>query len=104
MERACNKYETRDPNHTITYLDCLTMFCGESGQFPGAVLGGKAIPEKMLFDYDQLHLSREGYQIWKGVVEGHITALVARVASSWEGTRDETSRVESSRLAVGCPT
>lgn len=76
MERTCNKYETKAPNHTITYLDCLTMFCGESGQLPGAVLGGKAIPEKTLFDYDQLHLSREGYKIWKGVTEGHIAALL----------------------------
>ena len=68
MERACKKHPCED-NYKITYVDCLTMFCGESAKQPGAVFGGKAIPEKRYFDHDMLHLSREGYQIWKAVTE-----------------------------------
>jgi lysophospholipase L1-like esterase len=91
MERACKQYDTKAPNHTITYLDCLTMFCGESGQLPGAVLGGRAVPEKTLFDYDQLHLSREGYKIWKEVAEGHIASLLD------VGNVHASSRVEAKK-------
>ena len=80
MERACKKYchdqmaaqdagEIGNNKNKITYVNCLTMFCGESGQQPGATLGGKAIPEKRFFDHDLLHLSREGYQVWKNVTE-----------------------------------
>ncbi|CAB9509563.1 expressed unknown protein [Seminavis robusta] len=88
MERACKKkVELADQNkNTIIYVDCLTMFCGESGKVPGAVLGGKAMPDKKLFDYDQLHLSREGYKIWKLVVEEHLTKLLqGKVLSEEEG-------------------
>lgn len=51
------------------YMDCLTMFCGESGQQPGALLGGKARAELKYFDGDGLHLSEAGYMKWKEVVE-----------------------------------
>lgn len=76
MERACQKHFVPDDEaagtsnfHKITYMNCLTMFCGISGQQPGATLGGKAIPEKHYFDHDLLHLSRDGYEIWKEVVQ-----------------------------------
>jgi lysophospholipase L1-like esterase len=53
----------------ISFINCLTMFCGESGKQPGAVLGGRAVAEKRYFQSDQLHLSNDGYRIWKEVVE-----------------------------------
>lgn len=71
MERACKKHTVKDENKLV-FVDCLTMFCGESAHQPGAVLGGKAIPEKKYFDYDLLHLSKEGYQVWKNVTEQYI--------------------------------
>lgn len=69
MERACRKHNFSGDCCKITFVDCLTMFCGDSAKQPGAVLGGKAIPEKKYFDHDLLHLSREGYQIWREVIE-----------------------------------
>lgn len=77
MDRACQKHEGTGDGELI-FVDCLTMFCGESGQQPGAVLGGKGIPEAKLFDHDQLHLSREGYKIWNKVVENYIAQICAR--------------------------
>jgi lysophospholipase L1-like esterase len=52
------------------------MFCGESGNVPGAALGGKAKAEPHYFDSDRLHLSYEGYQVWKGVVENHLSKII----------------------------
>jgi lysophospholipase L1-like esterase len=63
-------------SQSISFIDCLTMFCGESGQQPGAVLGGKAVAEQRYFQSDQLHLSNDGYQIWKKVVEDCILRVV----------------------------
>jgi lysophospholipase L1-like esterase len=60
----------------ISFINCLTMFCGESGQQPGAVLDGTAIAEQRFFDADQLHLGDEGYAIWKEVVQDNIQQLV----------------------------
>jgi lysophospholipase L1-like esterase len=60
----------------ISFIDCLTMFCGESGQQPGAVLGGKAVAEHRYFQADQLHLTNDGYQIWKEVVEDCILRVI----------------------------
>jgi len=80
MDHWCIKFtESREKQwdkvnaaHTIMFVNCLTMFCGQSATEPGAVLADKAFPQVNLFDKDQLHLSREGYQIWKQVVEEHI--------------------------------
>jgi len=74
---------------SITYVDCLTMFCDCSQQqqqqqeekqhqhhsrrkkqkFPPGAGWGVAKPNRRYFDRDELHLSRDGYQIWKDVVE-----------------------------------
>jgi len=66
FQRCCrnNKYSSQ-----ISYIDCLAMFCGESANQPGAVLGGKAVADPSLFDADQLHLSEKGYRIWKRILE-----------------------------------
>ena len=52
----------------IHYLDCLTLFC-EGANEPGALFGGRAIPQVKYFDDDQLHLSKAGYRLWKHSVE-----------------------------------
>mmetsp|Transcript_31503 Transcript_31503/g.45974 ORF Transcript_31503/g.45974 Transcript_31503/m.45974 type:complete len:272 (+) Transcript_31503:125-940(+) len=53
----------------IRYIDCLTMFCGESANVPGAIQGNRAMPEQRFFNDDGLHLSEEGYALWKDAVE-----------------------------------
>ena len=69
FQRACSKHARAD------FVDCLTMFCGESANVPGATLGGKAKAEPMYFSSDQLHLNEEGYRIWKQVVEERLSVL-----------------------------
>ena len=53
----------------LTFVDCLTQFCGETADIPGAVVGGHAIPQAQYFHDDGLHLSRSGYEIWKEMIE-----------------------------------
>uniref|UniRef100_A0A7S2KE40 SGNH hydrolase-type esterase domain-containing protein n=1 Tax=Leptocylindrus danicus TaxID=163516 RepID=A0A7S2KE40_9STRA len=62
MRRHCEKH-VRCAD--ITFVDCLTMFCGETKGVPGAALGGRAIPDKNYFAEDGLHLNDEGYNLWK---------------------------------------
>jgi lysophospholipase L1-like esterase len=59
----------------IHYLDCLTLFC-EGASEPGALSGGRAIPQVKYFDNDQLHLSNEGYRRWKESVEAVMRAIL----------------------------
>jgi lysophospholipase L1-like esterase len=70
LRRRCEGHEN------VTYLDCLTLFCGESANQPGALLGGKAKADPKYFDADKLHLSEEGYQLWKQVIEDVLTKLM----------------------------
>lgn len=82
MQRACQRFEmpatiSSNEHNKIFFVDCLTMFCGESGKQPGALLGGKAIPERKFFDYDLLHLSKDGYAVWKELVEQYISSHFA---------------------------
>lgn len=53
----------------VHYVDCLTMFCGDSAKVPGARMGGRAVARDEFFANDRLHLSDEGYRIWKEKVE-----------------------------------
>ena len=66
FERCCKDHTL---SRLISFIDCLPMFCGESGTQPGAVLGGRALAERRYFDSDQIHLSQDGYGIWKQVIE-----------------------------------
>lgn len=66
FEKCCTGHKM---SSKVQYIDCLVMFCGESGKQAGALLGGKANAEKDYFDDDQLHLSDKGYALWKDVVE-----------------------------------
>jgi len=61
----------------IHFIDCLTMFCGETANVPGARLGGRARADPRFFASDQLHLGNEGYAIWKEVVETKIRGCIA---------------------------
>ena len=59
-----------DKKNTIHFVDCITMFCtDETRNIPGAVLGGRAKANPLLFNSDKLHLNNKGYQIWKDVIE-----------------------------------
>jgi len=81
--RICNHYLYNSNDETTTattrtkvhYVDCLTLFCDGANQ-PGALFGGRAIPQARYFDDDQLHLSHKGYRIWKRQVEERIQSIV----------------------------
>ena len=60
----------------ITYVDCLTIFCGESANESGAVLSGKAKAETKYFDNDGLHLNEVGYKIWKDKLEIILSQII----------------------------
>lgn len=65
-QKELDNSESEDKVH---FVDCLTMFCGESAKMPGARIGGRARAEEEYFAADRLHLSRSGYQVWKEKVE-----------------------------------
>mmetsp|Transcript_13769 Transcript_13769/g.32156 ORF Transcript_13769/g.32156 Transcript_13769/m.32156 type:complete len:265 (-) Transcript_13769:472-1266(-) len=60
----------------IHFIDCLTMFCGETANVPGARLGGRAKADPLYFRSDKLHLSKKGYEVWKEVVETTIRGFL----------------------------
>jgi hypothetical protein len=58
------------------FVDCLTVFCTpETANAPGALLGGRAMPDTSYFESDKLHLSEAGYRLWKTTVEDVLMAL-----------------------------
>lgn len=71
FDRCCKEY-SETTSGAVVFMDCLTLFCGESANLPGAVLGGKAVPEEKYFDKDRMHLCDEGYRRLKKVVEDQI--------------------------------
>ena len=82
--RLCKQYDDDNNNSDqastcgigkIHYLDCLTLFCKGANE-PGALFGGRAIPQVEYFDDDQLHLSNEGYRLWKKSVEAAMCSIV----------------------------
>lgn len=84
FEKLC--HQQRKKNITLNdlnveylhYINCLTMFCGEvSSNQPGALYGRKAIPEAVYFHSDQLHLSDEGYTVWKSKIEDKISLILS---------------------------
>lgn len=67
FQRAIRKHHA---SAQIIYIDCLTMFCTkETATVPGAIYGGKAMPNSEYFDPDGLHLNDAGYRMWKKIVE-----------------------------------
>jgi lysophospholipase L1-like esterase len=89
FRRCLEEYQYDDSTNTSTnisenkkdgrihFIDCLTIFCGETANVPGARLGGRAKADPRFFASDQLHLSKEGYAIWKEVVETRIRLCLA---------------------------
>eukprot|EP00559_Dactyliosolen_fragilissimus_P006611 CAMPEP_0184865240 /NCGR_PEP_ID=MMETSP0580-20130426/17408_1 /TAXON_ID=1118495 /ORGANISM="Dactyliosolen fragilissimus" /LENGTH=248 /DNA_ID=CAMNT_0027364345 /DNA_START=137 /DNA_END=883 /DNA_ORIENTATION=- len=84
LMRACKRYseefscsESRIPqfHFDVSYINCLTMFCGDTANEPGAVMGCRAIPQEMFFCNDGLHLNQAGYEIWKEVVDKQLLNL-----------------------------
>ena len=69
--RCLNEHQSSN-KMSIYFIDCLTMFCGETANLPGARLGGRARADLRYFVSDGLHLSREGYTVWNEVVENTI--------------------------------
>ena len=64
-------------SQNIVYVDCLTMFCTSATKdVPGAVHGGRAIPDRRYFDSDELHLSGLGYDIWKEILDEKIQSIM----------------------------
>lgn len=77
MSRSFQRCLSRQDNADfLHYIDCLTMFCGQSAMVAGAVLGGRASAEYKYFRSDLLHLSVHGYRIWKEVVEQKIKDIL----------------------------
>ncbi|KAL7435200.1 hypothetical protein ACHAXM_004502 [Skeletonema potamos] len=64
-------------SQNIVYVDCLTIFCtSESKDVPGAVYGGRALPDPTYFDSDELHLSDEGYKLWREIIKEKIQGML----------------------------
>lgn len=59
---------------SIHFVDCLTLFCGETQHC--SVVGGGAIAKREYFQSDELHLSPHGYLIWKELVEDIVKDLI----------------------------
>jgi len=69
FRRRCEKVEN------VTYIECLTMFCGDTANVKGAVLGGRAKAQQEFFEDDQLHLNEKGYKVWKTRIESELSKL-----------------------------
>ncbi len=70
LQRAIRKHHACD---RVMYVDCLTLFCTKETAFePGAVYGGRGIPDVQYFDSDGLHLNDAGYRVWKRIIESKI--------------------------------
>ena len=83
LEARCGglRRHDRDPSKdgvTVRthFVDCLSMFCTpETASVNGALMGGRAMPDSTYFENDQLHLSEQGYRVWKNTVEDALLAL-----------------------------
>lgn len=81
IERNCKEFneaimDEKSEKPIVSFLDCVTMFCGETANIPGARLGGKAIPDSQYFEDDELHLSEDGYSILKNAIEEKIKKML----------------------------
>ena len=77
LQRTIRKHEGSTASQRV-FVDCLTMFCtNQTHNVPGAIHGGRAIPDEKYFDGDGLHLNEDGYRIWKNIVEEQISNIFA---------------------------
>ena len=87
MNRACHRHNSTTTTTTnnnnnvldIQFIDCLTMFCGDTATIPGAITAQRCIPQSQYFHSDGLHLSDEGYKIWKKIIENHINCIQSNI-------------------------
>jgi len=64
------KCKTLKNSASISYIDCLKMFCEDTAHLPiVSNTKNKAMAQAEYFDADGLHLSDSGYLVWKGIVE-----------------------------------
>ena len=75
MRKASEKHPNKN---MIWFIDCLMMFCGETGNLPGPNLGGLAQDNPQYFANNQLHLSKLGYMIWKQKVKKCIESIMCQ--------------------------
>jgi lysophospholipase L1-like esterase len=61
LSRLCNEHSC---SSRIKFINCLTIFCDETCEHPSIA---NASPR--YFASDQLHLSADGYKIWKRTIE-----------------------------------
>jgi lysophospholipase L1-like esterase len=74
---------SNDFSRRIHYIDCLTMFCDkETINIPGARFCGRAKAEPYYFSLDQLHLSDNGYMVWKDIIETKILQCLTLSSST----------------------
>mmetsp|Transcript_18725 Transcript_18725/g.30673 ORF Transcript_18725/g.30673 Transcript_18725/m.30673 type:complete len:212 (-) Transcript_18725:194-829(-) len=75
LQRTIRKIQV-SLKENIVYVDCLTMFCtNETKDIPGAIHGGRALPNRTYFDSDELHLSEQGYKVWRDIVKEEIERI-----------------------------
>jgi lysophospholipase L1-like esterase len=79
LQKCC---ETHAHTEFIYFVDCITMFCGDTANIPGAVLGGKAKADYKYFCSDKLHLSSHGYRIWEQEIGKCIQKIVDKKITS----------------------
>eukprot|EP00563_Minutocellus_polymorphus_P018713 CAMPEP_0197726214 /NCGR_PEP_ID=MMETSP1434-20131217/14112_1 /TAXON_ID=265543 /ORGANISM="Minutocellus polymorphus, Strain CCMP3303" /LENGTH=220 /DNA_ID=CAMNT_0043312067 /DNA_START=94 /DNA_END=753 /DNA_ORIENTATION=- len=72
FQRAIERHKRKGD---IFYIDCSLMFCGDSANVPGAITA-RAKAEERYFLNDGLHLSNEGYTIWKKVIEAEVGKIL----------------------------
>ena len=76
LQRTIRKIQ-ESYKENIVYVDCLTMFCtAETKDVPGAVHGGRAMPNRSYFDSDELHLSDEGYEVWRDILKEKVEGIL----------------------------
>mmetsp|Transcript_6325 Transcript_6325/g.11946 ORF Transcript_6325/g.11946 Transcript_6325/m.11946 type:complete len:266 (+) Transcript_6325:136-933(+) len=74
---------TKCKSNSIFYLDSLTLFCGETSN--KSVVGGQAIAQRIYFHEDELHLSQNGYEIWKNQVDDILSQImISGATTDWE--------------------
>ena len=65
MKKACHDHPE---SKAITFVDCLYMFCDKNNT-------DFFTPDKKYFQFDELHLSKLGYQVWKDKLESELNSI-----------------------------
>ena len=71
-----DRQDCRVDGYSVLYVDSLKLFCCRESSEDLSVVGGGAIADDRYFEEDGLHLSDEGYKIWKEEVENIVSKLI----------------------------